>query len=96
MIRIIIYSLMILILSGILISVLFFDLYATNGRVHMDHFEATEAPLVVSNDVVSDDIKNLEIEWVAGSIIIAPESPFANMHLTTLIIGWFISSPARR
>lgn len=73
MIRIIIYSLVILILSGILISVLFFGLYVADGRVYMDHYEATEPLIVVSNGVVSDDIKNIEIEWVAGSITIQPD-----------------------
>lgn len=72
-IRIIIYSLVILILLGILISSLFFGLYIANGRVQIDNYEATEAPLVVSNDIVSADIRNIEIEWVAGSITIQPD-----------------------
>lgn len=83
-IRIIIYSLVILILSGILISVLFFGLYVADGRVQSHHSDEHIASIegVVTQEIFSNDIKNIEIEWVAGSITIQPSTTANDIQIT--------------
>lgn len=83
-IRIIIYSLVILILSGILVSVLFFGMYIADGRVQSHHSDEHIAPIegVVTQEIFSNDIKNIEIEWVAGSITIQPSKTANDIQIT--------------
>ena len=72
-IRIVIFSLVIILLSFILLSVLDHNYYIESGRVH-SYEEAgklpTEALLQINQHDISAQVQNIEIEWVAGSIII--------------------------
>lgn len=69
-IRIIIYSLLILILLGLLIGSLGFGHYFNNGRLHSHATAPTENPLLANEQDFSSQVQNIEIEWVAGSIVI--------------------------
>lgn len=69
-IRIIIYSLLVLILMGILISSMSFSLYSFSGRLHSDATIPTKNLQYVNEQDFSTQVQNIEIEWVAGSIVI--------------------------
>lgn len=69
-IRIIIYSLLVLILLGILISSISCGLYSFNGRLHSDATIPTENLQYVNEQDFSTQVQNIEIEWAAGSIVI--------------------------
>lgn len=77
-IRIVAFSISILILIGILGSSLGFSFYTDNARVHSNH-APTES--VLSQETFTTDIKNIEIDWVAGSITIS-----ANPNLDTIYV----------
>lgn len=72
-IRIVIFSLVIVLLSFILLSVLDHNYYIESGRVH-SYEEAgqlpTEALMQINQHDISTQVQNIEIEWVAGSITI--------------------------
>ena len=72
-IRIVIFSLVILLLSFILLSVLDHNYYIESGRVHSYEEVGqlpTEALAQINQHDISAQVQNIEIEWVAGSIII--------------------------
>lgn len=82
-VRIIIYGFAILLLSGILISVLFFGMYFEGGRVHSrvddNHIAPTEG--MITQYQFSDEIKNIDIDWVSGSIVIRPRETVNGIHV---------------
>ena len=82
-IRIIAYSLAIILLLSILIGVLFFGLYFNGGRVqsHLseEHIVPTEG--MMTQYQFSDEIKNIEIDWVSGSIVICPRETVNGIHV---------------
>ena len=68
-IRIIVFSLAILILASVLIGVLAFDMYIFDGKVQFDHIDTPVDSLEqIKQENITADIRNIEIEWVAGSI----------------------------
>lgn len=85
LIRIAIYSVLILFLLGVLLGVLFFDLYIFDGRVHIgtreDVIEVTEAPYAVMDQHITAQVQNIEIEWVAGSITIETSENVSDIHV---------------
>ena len=72
-IRIVIFSLVIILLSFILLSVLDHNYYIESGRVH-SYEEAgqlpTEGLMQINQHDITAQIQNIDIEWAAGSIII--------------------------
>lgn len=85
-VRIIFFSLAILILLGLMLGVSVFKSLFTdvkNTVDYGDHFEATEQ-LNVHN--VTTDIRNIEIDWVAGSITFRKEA-----HATEIVVSEFTS-----
>ena len=82
-IRIIAYSLAIILLLSILIGVLFFGLYFDGGRVQTHRSEEHIAPTegLVTQFQFSDEIKNIEIEWVSGSITVRPRETVNGIYV---------------
>ena len=81
-VRIILLSLAILILGGILLSVLCFNLFIADGKVHIDTDMNTVEPVgVATTDSFSAQITNLDIEWVAGSIIIQTDDTVSEIKI---------------
>ena len=73
-VRIVLFSVAILILTGILLSVLAFDSFR--------FLPGTDAPTEqITTDSVTADIRNIEIEWVAGSITLRKDP-----NVTQLVI----------
>jgi len=72
-IRIVIFSLVIILLSFILLSVLDHNYYIESGRVH-SYEEAGELPteglMQINQHDITAQIQNIDIEWAAGSITI--------------------------
>lgn len=72
-IRIVIFSLVIVLLSFVLLSVLDQNYYIESGRVH-SYEEAgqlsTESLMQINQHDISVQVQNIDIEWAAGSIII--------------------------
>ena len=72
-IRIVIFSLVIILLSFILLSVLDHNYYIESGRVH-SYEEAgqlpTEGLMQINQHDITAQIQNIDIDWAAGSIII--------------------------
>ena len=72
-IRIVIFSLVIVLLSFVLLSVLDHNYYIESGRVH-SYEEAgqlpTEGLMQINQHDITAQIQNIDIEWAAGSIII--------------------------
>ena len=72
-IRIIAFSVAIILLSFILLSVIDYNYYFENGRLHSYEMAApapTEAARQVHQQDISTQVQNIEIEWGAGSISI--------------------------
>lgn len=68
-IRIVLFSLAILILASVLIGALAFDMYIFDGKVQFDHIDTPVDSLEqIKQENITADIRNIEIEWVAGSI----------------------------
>jgi len=81
-IRIAAFSLAILILLGILLGALCFGIYLADGRVHIDTVQNNTEPLGISTaDSYSAQISNLDIEWVAGSIIIQTDENLSEIKI---------------
>lgn len=82
-IRIVAYSLAIILLLSILIGVLFFGLYFNGGRVQTYRSEENILPTEgqVTQFQFSDDIKNIEIEWVSGSITVRPRETVNGIYV---------------
>lgn len=83
-VRIVLFSLAILILGGILLGVLCFNMFIVDGRIQFeDHAAVAEAPFSVNQmPEISSQVHNLEIEWVAGSITIQPDENVHSIHVT--------------
>jgi len=82
-IRIILFSLAILLLSFILLSVLDQNYYIEGGRVHTyEEAEYIEPVAIAQQDEISAQIRNIEIEWAAGSITIQPDEHAQSIHVT--------------
>ena len=62
-IRIIAFSLAIILLSFILLSVIDYNYYFENGRLHFyEDFEIEQPIDIIQQDVISSQVKNIEIE----------------------------------
>lgn len=70
-VRIVLFSLVILILVGLLLFFLAFDRYAIN--TDSNFLPVAMDDLTNQGAIGANDIQNIEIEWVSGSIIIQPE-----------------------
>lgn len=74
-IRIVLFSLAILILGSILLSVVSYELFSFEHHTVTVRNESTVTEAVQANFVgKASDIQHLEIEWAAGSITILPDS----------------------
>lgn len=81
-IRIIAFSVAIILLSFILLSIIDYNYYFENGRLHSYEMAApapTEAACHVHQQDISTQVQNIEIEWVAGSIAIHPSDSLSNI-----------------
>lgn len=67
-IRIVVFSLAILVLLGIGTAILSFNLFITDGKVAFDTVGKVEAMEQLQMEYITPDIRNIEIEWIAGSI----------------------------
>ena len=82
-IRIVLFSLAILILSFILLSVLFQNYYLEDMTVHSYEDAITVEPILENNHAeISSSIRNLKIEWVAGSVTILPDENTQSIIIT--------------
>ena len=82
-IRIILLSFLILLLSFILMSVLDQNYYIEGGRVHTyEDAEHIEPVAIAQQDEISAQIRNIEIDWAAGSITIQPDEHAQSIHVT--------------
>lgn len=81
-VRIVIFSLAILMLLGILVAVLGFNMFIVDGRVHFENDDLVEAPVeMFTTGAVSGEVRNIEIEWVAGSITIRPDESISDIQI---------------
>ena len=81
-IRIIVFSVAIILLSYILLGTFSMNYYFENGRLNsyeMAEPRPTEAALDGTQLDFSAQIQNIEIEWVAGSISIHPSDSLSNI-----------------
>ena len=69
-IRIVCFSLAIVLLSSILLGALAFGMYVSDGRIHVENRAEVEPVISLKQDQISPDVQNIEIEWAAGSITI--------------------------
>ena len=69
-IRIVCFSLAIVLLSSILLGALVFGMYVSDGRIHVENHAEVEPVISLKQDQISPDVQNIEIEWAAGSITI--------------------------
>ena len=89
-IRIVAFSLAIILLSFILLSVIDYNYYFENGRLHsyeMAEPAPTEAALQGSQQDVTAQIQNIEIEWGAGSISIHKSDSLDYIRISEASIG---------
>lgn len=81
-VRIVVFSLAILMLLGILVAVLAFNMYIVNGRVYFENEELVEEPVeMINTKNVTAQVKNIEIEWAAGSITIQPDDSVSDITI---------------
>ncbi len=83
-VRIVIYSLGILLLLGILLSVLDGNFYHEDGRIRSYTYDApvpTESAREVDAHSISAQVQNIEIAWVAGSISIHPSDSLSSIEI---------------
>lgn len=73
-IRIVLFSLAILVLLSVLLGVLAFKSYRFDIKLRQDHIEAVTEQFEL--EYITPDIRNIEIDWVAGSITIQKD-PYA-------------------
>lgn len=82
-IRIVCFSLAILLLSFILMSTLDQNYYLEDGKVHSyDEFEMEDPIATLHQDQIPSEVQNIEIEWAAGSITITEDASVQNIHIT--------------
>lgn len=75
-VRIILFSLAIIILSGIFLGVLVFDMFRFDSNVQIEQGDKVETLEQIDIEYFTPDIRNIEIDWVAGNIIFQKE-PYA-------------------
>lgn len=82
-IRIVCFSLAIVLLGSILLGVLLFGMYIVDGRLHIreDH-TVMEPEGALKQYEISSEIQNIEIEWAAGSITITEDPSVKDIHIT--------------
>lgn len=81
-IRIITFSLAILLLSFILMSTIDQNYYLEDGKIHSyDDFEMVEPLASLQEDQFPSEVHNIEIEWAAGSITITEDASVQNIHI---------------
>lgn len=83
-IRIILFSLAILALVSILLGFHSFEMYINDGKVRIDHSLTPEALEQLQTKNISADIRNIEIEWAAGSITFQKDP-----HATSITVHEF-------
>jgi len=82
-IRIVLYALALVILLSILLAFLCFDTYIIDGKVKLGNQDLVQEPVgLISADSVTDAIRNLEIEWAAGSITILKDKNITDIQIT--------------
>ena len=82
-IRIIAFSLAIILLSFILLSVLDHNYYIESGRVHSYEDLEMEQPVeTIQQDVISSQVKNIEIEWLSGNVTIRSDPTVQGIMIT--------------
>lgn len=81
-VRIVLFSIVIFLLLSLLITFLLVDIYIADGKVHVDSSANMEEPFgMVNRGVASDQVRNIEIEWAAGSISIQPDDSIADIEI---------------
>ena len=75
-VRIILFSLAIIILSGIFLGVLVFDVFRFDSNVQIEQGDKVETLEQIDIEYFTPDIRNIEIDWVAGNITFQKE-PYA-------------------
>lgn len=81
-VRIVLFSLAILILGSILLGVLCFNMFIVDGKVHPDTgMDSVEHVGAATTESFSAQIANLDIEWVAGSIIIQTDNDISEIKV---------------
>ena len=81
-IRIIVFSVAIILLSYILLGTFSMNYYFENGRLNSYEMAApapTEAAVQVHQQDISTQVQNIEIDWVAGSIVIHPSDSLSDI-----------------
>ena len=82
-IRIVLFSLAILFLGSILLAVLCFNMFVADGKTHIREDHALVEPKETLNqDQISPDVRNIEIEWVSGSITIIEDESVQNIQIS--------------
>ena len=82
-IRIVLFSLALLILGSILLCVVSYELFAFDSHTVTVRNESTVTDAVQANFVgKASDIQHLEIEWAAGSITILPDSDSDRIYVS--------------
>ena len=82
-IRIVLFSLAILFLGSILLAVLCFNMFVADGKTHIREDHALVEPQeTLKQDQISPDVRNIEIEWVAGTITITEDASVKDIHIT--------------
>ena len=88
-IRIILFSIAILVLLGILLAGLAFGLYVSDGRLAGFTISTSSENLPVTSDgtvnqglVLAPLVHNLDIEWVSGTITIQPDESTEDITIT--------------
>jgi len=81
-VRIVLYSLAIILLAFILLSVIDYNYYFEDGRLHsyeMAGPSPTESLMQINQHTISTQVQNIDIEWVAGSITIQQSDSLSNI-----------------
>lgn len=82
-VRIVLFSLAILILGSILLSVQAFSMYLVDGDVHFEQTDNIVSPMVNTGlGEITSQVSHLEIEWAAGSITIRKD---ANIDIISVL-----------
>ena len=86
-IRIVCFSLAIVLLSSILLGVLLFGMYITDGSIHFEEHNTdspvpTEALQEIDIQYFSPDVRNIEIDWVCGNIHIMKGDVISDIVIT--------------
>ena len=80
-VRIVLFSLAILILGSILLGVICFDMYILDGLIQITDHNTVEPVGMITTDLVSSQVRNIDIEWVAGTITIQEDENVTDIHI---------------